>query len=128
MTTKRQTSRLALHAIVLETSDDLPLADRLPSAARRSVGIDEIPQGTFHSHTVNKAVGKVLELGHADLQRVDDEIQTVLARLKPRPGAKYGLSELQVGIALTAQGGIGIVTAGVQASLTLVYSVVEPKT
>ncbi len=57
-----------------------------------------------------------------ELTRVELEIDALLAKLKAKTTAGYELSQVQVMVGVSAQGSIALVTAGVQASLTLVYT------
>lgn len=67
---------------------------------------------------------KALDLGETQeqLDRVQSEVDDLLGQLTAQPKHGFGLSEVQVSVGVSAQGGIGVVTAGVQASLTLIYS------
>jgi hypothetical protein len=55
-----------------------------------------------------------------DVQKQVDKILQSVASPDVSPG-KMRLSSLEVSVGITASGGIGVVTAGMQASLTLVY-------
>jgi hypothetical protein len=57
----------------------------------------------------------------AEMGQVEQEIDQLLAGLKSTAGG-YELSQVQVSVGISGQGSIGIVTAGMQASITLVYS------
>jgi hypothetical protein len=57
-----------------------------------------------------------------ELQRVETEVDELLGTLAAKRKGGYRLSEVQVAVGVSAQGSIGVVTAGVQASLTLIYS------
>jgi len=57
-----------------------------------------------------------------ELQRVEGEIDELLGTLAAERKGGYHLSQVQVAVGVSAQGSIAVVTAGVQASLTLVYS------
>jgi hypothetical protein len=67
---------------------------------------------------------KPLELDDVQNQlgRVQGEVDDLLEQLATQAKHGFGLSQVQVKVGISAQGGIGVVTAGVQASLTLVYS------
>lgn len=58
----------------------------------------------------------------SELQKVQEEIEALTATLRPSLGKGFSLDEIQIGVGVSAQGGIAIVSAGVQASLTLLYS------
>jgi hypothetical protein len=55
-----------------------------------------------------------------DVQKQVDKILQSVASPHATPG-KMRLTSLEVSVGITASGGIGVVTAGMQASLTLVY-------
>ncbi len=67
---------------------------------------------------------KPLDLGDVQdqLDRVQGEVDDLLGQLATQSKQGFGLSQVQVAVGISAQGGIGVVTAGIQASLTLVYS------
>jgi len=57
----------------------------------------------------------------AEMGQVEQQIDQLLSGLKST-AAGYQLSQIQVAVGISGQGSIGIVTAGMQASITLVYS------
>jgi hypothetical protein len=63
-----------------------------------------------------------LKDAQAELDRVQTEVDDLLGRLATQNKHGFGLSQVQVAVGVSAQGSIGVVTAGVQASLTLIYS------
>jgi len=66
---------------------------------------------------------KQLDIGAVEqqLDRVQGEVDGLLERLSTPPKAGFRLSQVQVSVGMSAQGTIAVVTAGIQASLTLVY-------
>ncbi len=67
---------------------------------------------------------KELPIGQArqELQRVEAEVDQLLAAIQTGTKASgFHLKTVEVAVGLSASGSIGVVTAGVQASLTLVY-------
>jgi hypothetical protein len=56
-----------------------------------------------------------------EMERVEQEVDALLASLKTATQTGYQLKEVQVLVGISGQGSIGVVSAGVQASLTLVY-------
>ncbi len=56
------------------------------------------------------------------MKRVEGEIDGLLASLKASTVSGYQLQEVQVSVGISAGGTLGVVTAGVSATLTLVYS------
>jgi hypothetical protein len=67
---------------------------------------------------------KPLDLGdvQSQLDGIQGEVDDLLGKLATQAKHGFGLSQVQVAVGISAQGSIGVVTAGVQASLTLVYS------
>lgn len=68
--------------------------------------------------------GAIVERKVADLGKSLAELK--LDKLVPRlieQAAATGANQVEVGLAVTAQGGIGLATVGAQASLTFVYPV-----
>jgi hypothetical protein len=63
-----------------------------------------------------------LQAVQVELDRVQGEVDGLIARLDSNQRHGFHLSEVQVSIGITAEGRIAVVTAGVEASLTLVYS------
>ncbi|MFZ0996350.1 MAG: hypothetical protein WAO09_10315 [Candidatus Dormiibacterota bacterium] len=57
----------------------------------------------------------------SELARIGAELDRLLAAV-PRPSGSYELSSVQLSLGITANGGIGIVSAGVQAGLSLTFS------
>jgi hypothetical protein len=57
-----------------------------------------------------------------EMTRFQQDMDGLLASVKTRTAGGYELTQVQVMVGVSAQGSIAVVTAGVQASLTLVYS------
>lgn len=57
-----------------------------------------------------------------EIRRVEDEIDELLGTLAADRKGGFRLSEVQVAVGVSVQGSFAVVTAGLQASLTLVYS------
>ena len=57
-----------------------------------------------------------------EMTRAGQEVEAWLAGLKTSTSAGYELTQVQVLLGMSAQGSIAVVTAGLQASLTLVYN------
>ncbi len=71
------------------------------------------------------AVSQVpLDKVKAEMGEVEQQIDQLLSGLKST-AAGYQLAQIQVSVGISGQGSIGIVTAGMQASITLVYSTPE---
>jgi len=62
-----------------------------------------------------------LDALRAELEGVQAQVEKLLAGVADRQVGAMRLNGLQVSLGITAQGSIGVVTAGMQASLTLVY-------
>jgi hypothetical protein len=60
----------------------------------------------------------------AEMGEVEQQIDQLLSGLKST-AAGYQLAQIHVSVGISGQGSIGIVTAGMQASITLVYSAPE---
>ena len=63
-----------------------------------------------------------LDKVQSEIARLDAEVGSFLATITATSVAGYQLNEVQVQVGVSAQGSIGVVTAGVQGSLTLVYA------
>jgi hypothetical protein len=57
----------------------------------------------------------------AGLERVEGELDELFRGVWDRPAGGMHLRQIQVGLAVTTEGSIGIASAGAQVSLTLVY-------
>ena len=97
-------------------------ADEIKPAPRQPIGPGEVEeQGWFTEKVLRR---KPLDLGEAQVQldRVQSEVDDLLGKLATETKHGFRLSQVQVAVGVSAQGSIGVVTAGVQASLTLIYS------
>lgn len=110
--------------------DFLPIVtfdvEELPQAEEKSAPGDyqedlKAPQWVRRIVPKRESVG--LEKLRGELNDVQNQVDKILQTVN-RPDAKPGqmrLTSLQVCLGITAGGSIGVVTAGMQASLTLVY-------
>ena len=57
----------------------------------------------------------------AGLERVEGQLDELFRGIWDRPAGGMHLREIEVGLAITTEGSIGIASAGAQVSLTLVY-------
>jgi hypothetical protein len=57
-----------------------------------------------------------------DMDKVMPEVETLLEGRTERKVAGLALNEVQVMLGISAEGSIGVVTAGMEASITLCYS------
>ncbi|MGO9297640.1 MAG: hypothetical protein ACLP52_27790 [Streptosporangiaceae bacterium] len=96
--------------------------ETLEPAPQKEPAPGEVVEQSWFRKKVLKS--KPLDLGEAQAQldRVQGEVDDLIGRLATQSKQGFGLSEVQVAVGVSAQGSIGVVTAGVQASLTLVYS------
>ena len=85
-----------------------------------------VPFGSFLERKILKHQDISIEKVKTELARVEAEVDTVLEAVKTKAALGFQLKEVQVGVVISAQGSIGVATAGIQASLTLVYS--QPNT
>ncbi len=97
-------------------------ADEIKPVPPQPIGPGEVQeQGWFTEKVLRR---KPLDLGEAQVQldRVQSEVDDLLGKLATQTKHGFRLSQVQVAVGVSAQGSIGVVTAGVQASLTLIYS------
>ncbi len=88
-----------------------------PSEVREHLGV---PQ--WVRRRVIKRQEVDLDQIRSELEDVQDQVDSLLAQLGAKPRQGFELSQVQVSVGISAQGSIAVVTAGVQASLTLVYT------
>jgi hypothetical protein len=62
----------------------------------------------------------------AGLERVEGELDELFRGVWDRPAGGMHLRQIQVGLAVTTEGSIGIASAGAQVSLMLVYQREQP--
>lgn len=55
----------------------------------------------------------------AELTRVQGEIDGVLAKVEKKSRQGFSLSEVEISLGISAEGSIGVVTAGIEAGITL---------
>jgi hypothetical protein len=63
-----------------------------------------------------------LEKIHSELDRVQGELDDVLSKIDSQPKHGFRLSEVAISLGISAEGSIGVVSAGVQAGITLTFS------
>lgn len=85
--------------------------------------------GSEHGLNVINRVGRALGVVHRPVAQVKSELDTVLAQIRTMldsvssaPIGNFKLDGLEVGLAISAEGSIGIATAGVEASVTLKFA------
>lgn len=100
-----------------------PAARKVPGAAPASAPGEFREEGLFGwvRKKVLKAEDISLTAAKAELARVDAEVNALLSNTSVSSVGGFQLKEVQVGVIISGQGNFGIVTAGLQASLTLVY-------
>ncbi len=59
-----------------------------------------------------------LEKIDAELTRVQGEIDSVLAKVETESRHGFSLSEVEISLGISAEGSIGVVTAGIEAGIT----------
>jgi hypothetical protein len=57
-----------------------------------------------------------------DLDRVQGQIDSLLAGLRAKDSDRFRLAQVEVSLAVSAEGSIGVATAGVQAGIALTFS------
>lgn len=58
---------------------------------------------------------------YRELDRVQAELNDVLSKIDSQPKHGFRLSEVAVSLGISAEGSIGVVSAGVQAGITLTF-------
>lgn len=120
-TTKAPTT---LRLLVPDEEEAAPPTTRTaPGAAPSPVPGEFREEGLFGwvRKKVLKAEDISITAAEAELARIDAEVNTLLTSMSAASIGGFQLKEVQVGIIISGQGNFGIVTAGLQASLTLVY-------
>jgi hypothetical protein len=64
----------------------------------------------------------VLQDVQDELDRVQNQIGALLARIQGQDTDRFRLSEVEVSLAISAEGSIGVATAGVEASIALTFA------
>jgi hypothetical protein len=59
---------------------------------------------------------------NSELDRVQAELDDVLSKIDTQPKHGFRLSEVAIALGISAEGSIGVVSAGVQAGITLTFS------
>lgn len=89
---------------------------------------EELPEGYAPAQIFQFLAGRVksksisLDKIREEMNRLEGELDALTGNIKTKLATGYELKEVQVAVGLSAQGSIAIVTAGVQTTLTLVYS------
>ena len=63
-----------------------------------------------------------LEKIDAELTRVQGQIDGVLAKVEKESRHGFALSEVEISLGISAEGSIGVVTAGIEAGITLRFA------
>jgi hypothetical protein len=110
------------------------MSDIHPSATLALVvaeGIqEELAPGQFEQHGPREWVRRRLaaktevDLGsvQSELDGMQSQIDLLLSKIQDPKDGKFRLSEIEFGLAVTAEGSIGIATVGGEVSITLSYS------
>jgi predicted Zn-dependent protease len=85
-----------------------------------------LPKESFEQHGIKdlfRGRPKKVELSKLTdrMADVQDEVDKLLSNLK-RPKAGYRLSEVQVSLAISGNGSIGVATVGAEASIALTFT------
>jgi hypothetical protein len=108
------TSQPRSFSIVAISADGSDIADA--AEVREAGGWDSV-KGFF--------VGRKevpLEKIHGELDRVQAELDDVLSKIDTQPKQGFHLSEVAISLGISAEGSIGVVSAGVEAGITLTFS------
>jgi hypothetical protein len=62
----------------------------------------------------------------AQLDKVQDQITALLENIQDSPRGRFRLHEVEVGLAVTAEGSIGVATVGAEVSLSLTFACGNP--
>lgn len=82
----------------------------------------EMPLTSVIAHAPVFAAQVSLDKVKTELLQLQQQLDQLFSGIKESE-AGYHLSQIQVAVGISGQGSIGIVSAGMQASITLVYSV-----
>jgi hypothetical protein len=63
-----------------------------------------------------------LETINSELDRVQAELDDVLSKIDSKPKHGFRLTEVDISLGISAEGSIGVVSAGVEAGITLIFS------
>jgi hypothetical protein len=103
-----------------EEFEEIPQVDKTPAPGGYQ---EDLPVPQFVRKIVTRRKSVDLSKLHGELGEVQNQVDKILQQLtspQTQPG-KMRLNSLQVSVGISAGGSIGVVTAGMQASLTLVY-------
>jgi hypothetical protein len=76
----------------------------------------------FVAHIKPKRKDVNLDDVKADLDRVQGQIDTLLAGIQAHDSERFRLSQVEVSLAVSAEGSIGVATAGIQAGIALTFA------
>ncbi len=63
-----------------------------------------------------------LEKIHSELDRVQAQLDDVLSKIDTRPKHGFELTEVEISLGISAEGTIGVVSAGIEAGITLTFA------
>ena len=63
-----------------------------------------------------------LDKVHRELDRVQAELDDVLSKIDTEPKHGFRLTEVEISLGISAEGTIGVVSAGVEAGITLTFA------
>ncbi len=59
---------------------------------------------------------------HSELERVQAQLDDILSNIDTQPKHGFRLTEVEISLGISAEGSIGVVSAGVEAGITLTFS------
>jgi hypothetical protein len=113
------------------SSEELSLIVAEETGAPRATSDLEVRRGeevrgerwdAFVAHVRPKRKEVDLDPVKADLDRVQGQIDTLLASVEAHDSERFRLSQVEVSLAISAEGSIGVATAGVQAGIALTFA------
>ena len=66
-----------------------------------------------------------LERAKDDIEKVQEQVECLLESVGKKDSGKMRLAGVEVGLAISAEGSIGVATVGAEVSITLSYSIAE---
>jgi hypothetical protein len=99
-------------------SDEVTLIVAGASAASRDRAGGELQTGAFGGIFSRKSE-RTLEDMKNDIAKLSDQVSAIAAALQEKQGGKFSVASIEIGLAISAEGSIGIATAGVEASISL---------
>jgi hypothetical protein len=106
----------------IETDVGTDVSLIVPADAELFVGRKD--EAKLHSGSIGRIFGykkveKTPESMRADLEKLSETVSTIAESLQAKQAGAFGVKTIEIGLAITAEGSIGIATAGVEASVSI---------